>query len=751
MTGEMLAEFSGMENVYRARWETVQKDEALCMDECFVLKYLLETCNSGVGTILQFGKGSGLEFEAIARSLRPGFRILLVNQDTKTETEYISNEKRGQTGAENNGQGLVTPLNPLDAFNYLAAEIGRVQVMFVRTYHFIEFYFKRYEQLLFQNGYVALFLDHDPEPASTLLNYLDTNKRYLMFYKTERLAVYRLVDPAETKQLMNYKHYMRHKLDVIRLRVKTGVPKVPVVGLGVLTYNHAHHITQCLEGMFSQTGNFRKKIVIVDDCSDDGTSQLVDDYLRSHAGLISDAEVVLVHNEKNLGALRSVGILLYELMKDTDFFTYIEGDDYWCSPQRTQKHLDILRENPQVAFCVNAFKFFLEDKKKMISGNRFSKLAYKYNNTYDLISNYIGNSGCYFYRSSLLQSEDFERIKRMEIEWQLILLLSMQGDCYFLDEELNVYRKHEGGTWSELKDEKKDLLKLNYLADINRELGLLFDDAFIDKSVGMMQACFLTFRSRYNLAIIDKFAGFSKNSTLRAETQFLLENTDLSMLFIDIYNLQFRTGNRALEELHNIREAYPALAEKICAIDGWGALSAKILLAFDVQTAYMTLAICERYKIPLVCVITDTESVNQVYMRRLLSSQMLHGLVLGDAVADSEMVRQKKTDGTKALMVKGKDFNTRENGEKILHFLCQLTEEIDYDALKDERLFNDSSYAEKHDLHNQFPVWNIDLGYDSNHGKFYNACKKCYLRYCPNRIKPYIKKLWKQIIERQKL
>lgn len=750
MVGEEFAEFSGMENVYRVQGEAVQKGEALCMSECFVLKYLLETCNSSGGTILQFGKGAGLEFEAIAQSLRPGFRILLVDQHAKKEEEYASRRKRRRADAESHDQGLVTPLNPLDAFNYLATEVGRIQMMFIRSYHFIEYYFKRYEQLLFQNGYVALFLDHDPAPASALLNFLDISKRYLMLYKTERLAIYRLIDPAETEQHMNYKRYMSQKLDAIRLRVDTGVPKVPVVGFGILTYNHFDHITQCLEGVLSQTGNFKKKIVIVDDDSSDGTSQLVDDYLHNHAGLISDAEVVLIHNEKNLGALRSVGILLHELMEDTDFFTYIEGDDYWCSPQRAQKHINILREHPQIAFCVNAFKIFLQNQRKMISGNQFSKLTYRYNNTYDLITNYIGDAGCYFYRSSLLQTEDFERIKRMEIEWQLALLLSMQGDCYFVSEELNVYRKHMGGTWSELRDEKKEFLKLNYLADINQELGLLFDDAFVNKCVGMVQGCFLAFRSRYNLVIVDQLVGLSKNGPLRAETKFLLENTEYSMLYLDIYNLQFQTGNRALDTLHNIRKAYPALSTKICAMDGWGSLSAKVLLAFDIQTAYMALAICERYKIPLVCVLVGNAPVNQEYFQRLLSSQMLCGLVAGDTFPNSLLTGQKEIDGNKILLVKEKDFNTQENGKKILCFLHRLTREIDYDALKNEKLFNDSSYAEKHDLHNQFTVWNIDLGYDPNHGKFYNACKRAYLRYCPDRVKPYIKKFWNAFIKKNR-
>lgn len=726
MAMEILADFSLMEKAYREEIDEETCNDTLSINDCFILKYLLETFESWNSTMIQFGIGAGVEFKAIGQCLRKGYRILLVDHEAE------ENEAK---------QCLTTPLDPLDAVQYLSEVIGKVSILFINEYNLVDYYFKRYEELLIQNGYVAVHLKKGQSQTADLLGYLSDNPRYQKLFETEQLVIYRLIEPSQATLLEGYNQYMRRKLKAIYKRVSEAYPMVPTVGLGVLTYNHAPHIVECLDGVFNQTGNFKKKVVIVDDDSNDGTSELIDEYLREHESLIGDTQVVLVHNSENLGALKSIEILFQELRNSTDFFSYIEGDDYWCSSERTQIHMDILLGNPQFAFSVNAFKLLFQDKNRFVSGDRFSKLQYTRNNTYDIILNYIGNAGCYFYRSSLLYETDFEKVKRMQIEWQLVLLLSLRGDCYFVEDELNVYRKHSGGTWSTLEDEKKDLTKLGYLSDMNQELDLMFDDAFVNKCIDMMKGCFIAYKSRYDLIIFDEFFNSSGEYKIRKESQFLLEHIQLSTFAVDLYHMQFQTQNHALEILNQVRKKNPQLATRIWAMDGWHSLAGKILLTFDPQTAYMSLSICERYQIPFLFVIEHKITITEGELYRILDSEMFCGIILSDHLSEQSGLTHKNLHKDNVLILPKSLFGTSEGSWRILHFIQRLEKKIDYTTLYDERLLTDVEYAKRNGLYNQFHVWSFTV----QHGRVYCLCKSIYNKFCPNRFKPFVKNIYRRL------
>ncbi len=727
MPREKKAKFSLMEKVYLEQTGEATVDHTLSISDCFILKYLLESLESWNGTLLQLGKGSGVEFKAVGHCLRKGYRILLVDQEAEEED------------AE---ECLITPLDPMSAFQYVSEVIGKVGVLFINEYRLIDYYFRRYEELLIQNGYVAIHLKEEQSQVKDLLKYLDDNPRYQNFFKTEQLTVYRLIDPSKAELLEEHNQYMCGKLNAIYKRVGHALPALPTVGLGILTYNHAPYIWECLDGVFNQKGDFKKKVVIVDDASSDGTSELIDSYLCEHEQLIENTEVVVVHNDKNLGALKSIEILFQELRKCTDFFSYIEGDDYWCSPERTEKHINILRENPQFAFSVNSFKLLFQEKHRFVSDDRFSKLPYIHNNTYDLIRDYIGNAGCYFYRSSLLYDTDFEKVKRMRIEWQLVLLFSLLGDCYFLEEELNVYRKHLGGTWSTLEDEKKDLTKLVCLSDINQELNLMFDDAFVNKCIDMMKGCFIAYKSRYDLVIFDEFLSSSGEYQLRRESQVLLEHIELSTLAVDFHHTQFQTQNKTLEILHQVRKISPQIAAKIWAMNGWYSLSAKMALTFDVQTAYMSLSIFERYQIPFLFVMEHEMTITEEKLSRVLGSEMFCGIIINDQLPEQSSFIQKNFPESNLLVLPKRVFGTSEGGERILRFIQRLEKEIDYTALYNEKLLIDDEYAKRNALYDQFYVWRLEVG---GGGKIYHFFKKIYHRFCPNSMKPYVKNIYRRL------
>ena len=51
-----------------------------------------------------------------------------------------------------------------------------------------------------------------------------------------------------------------------------------VVSVCVITYNHCNYIRQCLDGILMQQVDFPIEIVINDDCSTDGTTEIIREY-----------------------------------------------------------------------------------------------------------------------------------------------------------------------------------------------------------------------------------------------------------------------------------------------------------------------------------------------------------------------------------------------------------------------------------------------------------------------------------------
>ena len=68
----------------------------------------------------------------------------------------------------------------------------------------------------------------------------------------------------------------------------------PLVSVKMITYNHAPYIARAIEGVLHQKTVFPFELVIGEDCSTDGTREIVFKYQRKHPDVIR-----VVASEKN--------------------------------------------------------------------------------------------------------------------------------------------------------------------------------------------------------------------------------------------------------------------------------------------------------------------------------------------------------------------------------------------------------------------------------------------------------------------
>jgi len=124
-------------------------------------------------------------------------------------------------------------------------------------------------------------------------------------------------------------------------------PDWPLVSVSLLTYNQVGLIARAIEGVLAQRVNFTYELLIGDDCSDDGTGEVLRDYAGRYPDLITltlhprryDEVPGRTNNVTNLMACRG------------KYTAMLDGDDYWTDPLKLQRQVDKLEAEPEVVAC----------------------------------------------------------------------------------------------------------------------------------------------------------------------------------------------------------------------------------------------------------------------------------------------------------------------------------------------------------------------------------------------------------------
>jgi len=96
---------------------------------------------------------------------------------------------------------------------------------------------------------------------------------------------------------------------------------LPKLSFIVISHNFERYILQCLESIVNQT--YRNiEIIIVDDCSEDKTSEIIENFIKNQNNSI---KIKFIKNEKNSGQLNSFLTGLEQA--EGQFVAQIDGDD----------------------------------------------------------------------------------------------------------------------------------------------------------------------------------------------------------------------------------------------------------------------------------------------------------------------------------------------------------------------------------------------------------------------------------------
>ena len=213
----------------------------------------------------------------------------------------------------------------------------------------------------------------------------------------------------------------------------------PVVSICSITYNHAPYIRQCLDGFLMQKTNFPFEIIINDDCSTDGTTEIIKEYAEKYPDLIKP----IFHEENQYKkGVRGMFVKYVFPKAQGKYLALCEGDDYWIDPLKLQKQVDILESDDSVSMVYTSFKTVDSKGNLMLRPDyeNYKKRSFTGDVFYKLITsgNFIMTLTTCF-RKEVYENDVIKGYPVM-LDYALFLGVSSTGKAVFLPEETGCYR-----------------------------------------------------------------------------------------------------------------------------------------------------------------------------------------------------------------------------------------------------------------------------------------------------------------------
>ena len=129
--------------------------------------------------------------------------------------------------------------------------------------------------------------------------------------------------------------------------------ELPLVTVGIPTYNRAKFLTQTIDSVLNQTYN-NIEILISDNASTDHTQSLCEQYKNT------DTRITYIRQEKNLGPTPN---FLEVLRSATGRFFMWLGDDDWIDSNYIEECMNVLLKEEDVTIAAGYADYYIGDRK----------------------------------------------------------------------------------------------------------------------------------------------------------------------------------------------------------------------------------------------------------------------------------------------------------------------------------------------------------------------------------------------------
>ena len=232
----------------------------------------------------------------------------------------------------------------------------------------------------------------------------------------------------------------------------------------VLTYNQKDFIEKAMDSILEQKTDFPFKIYVADDCSTDGTQEILLKCKKKYPDKID-----LQLNNENIGVEKNMHNALLNIK--TRYFAFLEGDDRWCDKNKLQMQVDAMEKTPDCTICGhNTIMHDVEtDDDRPFIG---TVIKYKIKEKYSVDEPFRVHPSSRIYRNIL----DFSNVpETMIYDTAMYLLYMSKGNLYYIDRVMSVYNITGHGIMSGKNRINQKILASTVAYNKNLYFGFKFD------------------------------------------------------------------------------------------------------------------------------------------------------------------------------------------------------------------------------------------------------------------------------------
>lgn len=215
---------------------------------------------------------------------------------------------------------------------------------------------------------------------------------------------------------------------------------LPMVSVVMIAYNKEACIADAIAGVVRQRTDFAVELIIMDDCSTDGTPDIIREWCERYPDVIR-----AVRNPHNLG-LQGNYMAGFKLCRGK-YMAICDADDYWCSRRKLARQVRYMERHPDCHVTFHRMLNYYEDSGEKSLSNGLMKAD---TTLADLSrSNYITNSSVMYRRERVDLNALPEWLAEMTSpDYAMHMLYASEGHIHFFNRPMGVYRKAAGSAWS---------------------------------------------------------------------------------------------------------------------------------------------------------------------------------------------------------------------------------------------------------------------------------------------------------------